>query len=1050
MPLLSPTRPLSANGGSNGPLRLGMSSPSVPGLSKLSSLNSNNRGSSNTGSSSNGRSGVHTPVMKFDLSKATAAKKMRLTPDNSSDSSRSNSVSEDMDAESNIEDDNDDDGEATDDGGSRLVKTTASSSETGASRRTLTATTPLDGNRKRGPALLSRGHSIDQEKDADGNDDDEEDNDEPADNNDDDDDDDYDGGGDDYDSDGGASKSKSKSNSKSLAKLSTPVVTTRRQAAAGTPVRKPGPLVGNAGSKPSIGGFRTPLLSMRIARPGALTPVSKTSSNASSTSSSGSPAGTNHGYVTPGSGLVKPFKVPTFTRLPNGMPAGSPGADSLMRPITSMSLGGRRFGRPPSGPLHDPNAEGALVLYTPPPPTAEEKAAGTGGLLDAIKNPQKALPVPVVVDPMLAQRLRPHQVEGVRFLYECTTGLRVPNAFGCIEADEMGLGKSFMCITLLWTLIRQSPVAGKPTIEKCIIVCPSSLVPNWVNELKKWLGPQLFIQPLACDGKSKPEKLNEDLKRFSNAQGRANIHKVLIISYETLRLHIDILGKGQYGLMLCDEGHRLKNSSSQTFQALNSLKVQRRVIMTGTPIQNDLSEYFSLLNFANPDFLGTTSEFRRRFEHPILRGRDADATDKERQLSDERLKELNEIANKFIIRRTNDLLSKYLPTKYEHVVFCRFGSLQANLYEKYTNSKAVKKVLQEEEGTRSRSTGGTTSLQAITLLKKMCNHAGLADMDDIEGSESIVPPEFIRDQQRIQERDKVRAIKHMLTDPAWSGKLGLLDRMLKMINETSKDKIVLISNYTQTIDLFEQLCRSRRYGYVRLDGSMNIKKRGEIVARFNNPENPEFVFLLSSKAGGCGINLIGANRLILFDPDWNPASDQQALARVWRDGQKKTCYIYRFIAAGAIEEKIFQRQSHKQSLSSAVVDEKEDVERHFSREQMRKLFEYSRAQATGSSASASASASTTPGAAGGGGNIVSCETHDTFKCKRCLFGRQDKPAAFPMDYGDASSWDHYSQPDLKKMADPVLKACAKDTVSFVFQYRSHDTPYGGLVTDVPA
>ncbi|VDN35128.1 unnamed protein product [Cylicostephanus goldi] len=135
-----------------------------------------------------------------------------------------------------------------------------------------------------------------------------------------------------------------------------------------------------------------------------------------------------------------------------------------------------------------------------------------------------------------------------------------------------------------------------------------------------------------------------------------------------------------------------------------------------------------------------------------------------------------------------------------------------------------------------------------------------------------------------------------------------------------------------------QLCKLRGYGYVRLDGSMSIKQRAKTVEKFNDPESSEFCFLLSSKAGGCGLNLIGANRLVMFDPDWNPANDDQAMARVWRDGQKKNCFIYRLLATGSIEEKMFQRQTHKKALSSCVVDAGQDVARHFSSDQLRELF----------------------------------------------------------------------------------------------------------------
>jgi DNA repair and recombination RAD54-like protein len=246
--------------------------------------------------------------------------------------------------------------------------------------------------------------------------------------------------------------------------------------------------------------------------------------------------------------------------------------------------------------------------------------------------------------------------------------------------------------------------------------------------------------------------------------------------------------------------------------------------------------------------------------------------------------------------------------------------------------------------------------------------------------------------------------------------MQVLDRMLARIRQDTNDKIVLISNYTQTLDVFEQLCRNRKYGTLRLDGTMNVSKRQKLVDKFNDPDGPEFVFLLSSKAGGCGLNLIGANRLVLFDPDWNPAADQQALARVWRDGQKKDCFVYRFIATGTIEEKIFQRQSHKQSLSSCVVDSAEDVERHFSLDSLRELFQYR------------------PG--------TTSDTHDTFKCKRCKDGRQVIKAPALL-YGDTSTWNHFINegPDVGGMGriqDLLLRQeTAEKDVSAVFQYISH-------------
>lgn len=207
------------------------------------------------------------------------------------------------------------------------------------------------------------------------------------------------------------------------------------------------------------------------------------------------------------------------------------------------------------------------------------------------------------------------------------------------------------------------------------------------------------------------------------------------------------------------------------------------------------------------------------------------------------------MVNKFIIRRTNDILSKYLPVKYEHVVFCNFSPFQKDLYNLFITSPTIKSILKGK---------GSRPLVAIGLLKKLCNHPDLLNLpEDLPGSEAHLPDDFVQKDARGRDRD---------VKTWYSGKMLVLDRMLARIRQDTNDKIVLISNYTQTLDIFEKLCRSRGYGSLRLDGTMNVNKRQKLVDKFNDPEGPEFVFLLSSKAGGCGLNLIGANRLVLFDP----------------------------------------------------------------------------------------------------------------------------------------------------------------------------------------
>lgn len=303
------------------------------------------------------------------------------------------------------------------------------------------------------------------------------------------------------------------------------------------------------------------------------------------------------------------------------------------------------------------------------------------------------------------------------------------------------------------------------------------------------------------------------------------------------------------------------------------------------------------MQFVCPGLLGSSAEFRKRFENPILKGRDAAASDEDQKRGKERLDELIALVNRCMIRRTSGILSKYLPVKVEQIVCCELTPLQKSIYKAFLKSKAAAAVLNEGDCRDKRKKGGiVASLVAITFLKKLCNSPQLAyDMirenktknksngnssGDLDELSQYFPSDF-------------PTINSKQVLPALSGKLKVLDTLLAYIKNETTDKVVLVSNYTQTLDLFERLCRTRSYKYVRLDGTMSIKKRGKVVENFNDPLSSDFIFMLSSKAGGCGLNLIGANRLVMYDPDWNPANDGQAMARVWRDGQRKQCFIYR-------------------------------------------------------------------------------------------------------------------------------------------------------------
>jgi DNA repair and recombination RAD54-like protein len=645
-------------------------------------------------------------------------------------------------------------------------------------------------------------------------------------------------------------------------------------------------------------------------------------------------------------------------------------------------------------PLHDPKLPNAVVLFTPPEYDEEFKRTHKDEIL-----------VHVVVDPVLGRVLRPHQIEGVQFMFDCLTGRKIENYFGCILADDMGLGKTLQCITLLWTLLRQnSEYKAGPIIQNVVIICPSSLVKNWYNEINKWLGSRL--NALSIDSGQSSEAVDEKLAGFGRQQNsgrRRCANPVLIVSYETFRGHANVLDNIEVGLMICDEGHRLKNMESQTYVCLKKVNCKRRIIISGTPIQNDLLEYYSLVDFVNPGLLGNPAEFRKMYENPISKGRDADASDYQVQLGNERQKEMIANVDRCLIRRTADLLSKYLPPKVELVVCSKMEPAQQAIYEFFIKSKKIQRTLSGSQKGTGKGRGGQSTLQAITFLKKLCNHPQLVyemctrGEEIFDGLEEMFPAGFSKSIRNFE--------------PLWSGKMKLLDTILANIKKTTDDRVVLISNYTQTIDLFQRLCDMRGYKWVRLDGTMTTKKRNKIVQSFNDPTTNEFIFLLSSKAGGCGLNLIGANRLIMFDPDWNPANDGQAMARVWRDGQRKQCFLYRFLATGTIEEKIFQRQTHKKALSNCIVDNAEDVERHFSIADLKELFRLE-------------------------DDTVVSDTHSKFDCKRCVGNKQVEPPPKEADVAsDLADWHHCYSPEAIP-DDKLSESWERGNVSFVFYQRS--------------
>ena len=603
-------------------------------------------------------------------------------------------------------------------------------------------------------------------------------------------------------------------------------------------------------------------------------------------------------------------------------------------------------------PRHDPTAAQAIVMKRP-------KSVPKGNRV-----------IDVVVDPLLSKHLREHQREGVKFMYECVMGMRDFDGNGAILADEMGLGKTLQTIVLLWTLLKQNPFRegpheSAPVIKKALIVCPVTLINNWRKEFRKWLGTDR-LGVYVFDDSKKRFTIFTDSKAYS----------VGIIGYEKLRTAVEDLKNGHgIDIVIADEGHRLKTAKNKSAQAIKSLNTSRRVILSGTPIQNDLSEFFMMVDFVNPGLLGSSKTFTKEFEIPIVKSRQPSASKRDVENGEARSEELASLTSMFILRRTGDVLLTYLPSKTEYVLLCRPTAAQASTYQHILDCSAFRGALGSPEA----------SLQLITVLKKICNSPSLLNSNRLSDSPAAVNP--------LMAGLLASVPPHLLRTNAGSTKLRVLDQLMHNLRTTTQEKIILVSNYTTTLDLLQTLLTSLSYPYLRLDGSTPSCKRQELVDLFNrSPASEYFAFLLSAKSGGFGLNLIGASRLVLFDVDWNPATDLQAMARIHRDGQKRPCVIYRFIMAGGLDEKIWQRQTTKLGLASNIMDQKGGTS-NFTKEELKDLFRFDEG--------------------------LSCQTHDLLGC--CCEGR-GLPACFPLDEEPIEILDRDDEENIMPHLPQLIRA----------------------------
>ncbi|KAJ5247698.1 Helicase C-terminal [Penicillium chermesinum] len=510
------------------------------------------------------------------------------------------------------------------------------------------------------------------------------------------------------------------------------------------------------------------------------------------------------------------------------------------------------------------------------------------------KWPSMELPNGLSIPGDIAHFLFPYQRTGVQWLWELHQ-----QSVGGIIGDEMGLGKTVQAIAYLASL-HHSKMLDKPVI----VVCPATLMVQWVTEFHNWW-PSLRVSILHSSGSGmlnlKKESSREDqltsemmsgrTPRFTSAGQKAakQIIKrvvegghVLVTTYSGLQSYSDALVDVEWGCAILDEGHKIRNPDAAITFSCKELRTPHRIILSGTPIQNSLVDLWSLFDFVFPMRLGNLITFKTQFEIPIRQGGYAAASNLQVQTAARCAETLKDAIKPYLLQRFKADVAADLPQKSEQVIFCQLTQWQRTIYKRFLSSDDMKSIF---KGTRK-------SFSGIDMLRKICNHPDLADRE-------------------------IRSREEGYGDPNRSGKMQVLKGLLEVWKDTGH-KTLLFAQTVQMLDILEKFVESLGgFSWRRMDGATPINKRQRLVNEFNS--DPDIhVFLLTTKVGGIGVNLTGADRVVIYDPDWNPSTDMQARERAWRLGQTRDVTIFRLMMKGTIEEKIYHRQIFKQFLTNKI------------------------------------------------------------------------------------------------------------------------------------
>lgn len=515
---------------------------------------------------------------------------------------------------------------------------------------------------------------------------------------------------------------------------------------------------------------------------------------------------------------------------------------------------------------------------------------------------------------------------------------------GGILGDEMGLGKTIQIVAFLAGLHHSNKI-NKPIL----IVCPATVMKQWFTELSTWwpsfrcvifhsMGAIFDRQMDEIDKEAVDRFLlnNEDIDYDDYVNEQISISKenevlnrkttkrnvtkiatlanhlkntlenikekghVIITTYAGLQTNSKLLLAEEYDYVVLDEGHKIRNANTSVAITAKKLKCENRLILSGTPIQNNLNELWSLFDFIYPGKLGTLPVFQDQFSRPINEGGYSNATNLQVQTGYNCAVELKNMISPFLLRRVKADVAKDLPNKKELVLFCKLTKAQRHQYISFLNSEELNRIRK----------GRFQALVGIDHLRKICNHPDLA-LDS-----------------KKRPKDYGNSLR--------SGKMQVIKQLLLDFRKKGHKTLLFTQSRQMMVILEEFLKNDIEFSYLKMDGSTSIKSRQSIVDKFNNNKDIA-VFLLTTKVGGLGINLVSASRIIIYDPDWNPSTDLQARERAWRIGQTKEVIIYRLLVGGTIEEKIYHRQIFKQFLTNKILKDP-NQKRFFKMDELQDLF----------------------------------------------------------------------------------------------------------------